>query len=188
MNPRTETRGDPSDTSAVPLTFAAACGQRGVPGRLLLAGVAAAVLPHLHALGQGLGIPYADIFGHRGLSHSILLALRLAAGGVRIHRTLRTSPTAAFIVVFIRCISHGILDAFTSGGLGVAFFSPFSNHRYFFPWRPLTVSPLDVDHFLSEWGVRVLRSQIDWVWLSCAVVGGLGWLLRWPAQGAKPLA
>ena len=27
------------------------------------------------------------------------------------------------------------------GGLGVAFFSPFSNARYFLPWRPIRVAP-----------------------------------------------
>jgi hypothetical protein len=25
----------------------------------------------------------------------------------------------------------------TNGGLGVAFFSPFDNGRYFLPWRPI---------------------------------------------------
>jgi hypothetical protein len=29
--------------------------------------------------------------------------------------------------------SHGMLDAMTDGGLGVAFFAPFDNARYFFP-------------------------------------------------------
>ena len=173
---------------AVPLAIAAACGQRYVSPRLLLAGMAAAVLPDLDALGLGLGIPYGDTFGHRGLSHSILFALLLAAGAAQLHRSLRTSRTAAFVVVFLSCLSHGLLDACTSGGLGVAFFSPFSNHRYFFPWRPLTVSPLDAAHFLSAWGLRVLRSELLWVWLPCAVVGGLGWLLRRKALRAKPPA
>nr|HRC76832.1 rhodanese-like domain-containing protein [Kouleothrix sp.] len=32
---------------------------------------------------------------------------------------------------------HGVLDAMTDGGLGVAFFAPFSATRYFFPFRPI---------------------------------------------------
>jgi inner membrane protein len=171
---------------AVPLALAAACGQRYVSRHLLLAGVVASVLPDLDALGLGLGIPYGDTFGHRGLSHSILFALLLAAGAAQLHRTLRTSPAAAFVVVFISCVSHGLLDACTSGGLGVAFFSPFSNHRYFFPWRPLSVSPLDAGQFLSGWGLRVLRSEVIWVWLPCALVGGLGLVLRGAVRRAKP--
>jgi inner membrane protein len=171
---------------AVPLALAVACGQRIVPGRLLLAGIAASVLPDLDALGLGLGIAYGDTLGHRGLSHSILFALLLGAGAARLHRTLRSSPPAAFLVVFISCLSHGLLDACTNGGLGVAFFSPLSNHRYFLPWRPLTVSPLDAGHFLSEWGLRVLRSEALWVWWPCALVGGLGLVVRRGAKRARP--
>ena len=36
---------------------------------------------------------------------------------------------------------HGLLDAMTDGGLGVAFFSPFDNRRYFLPWTPIRVIP-----------------------------------------------
>ena len=95
-----------------------------------------------------------------------------------LYRTLRASRSAAFAVVFISCASHGLLDALSSGGLGVAFLSPFSNHRYFLPWRPIAISPLDVDLFFSDWGLRVLRSEALWVWLPCALVGGLGFLIR----------
>ena len=38
--------------------------------------------------------------------------------------------------------SHGVLDALTDGGPGVAFLAPFDDTRYFFPWRPIRVSPL----------------------------------------------
>ena len=163
---------------AVPLAIAAAYGQRYVSRRLLLAGVGASVLPDLDALGFRLGIPYGDLLGHRGLSHSILFALLLAIGAAMFYRTLRASPSAAFAVVLISCASHGLLDALTSGGLGVAFFSPFSNHRYFFPWRPIAVSPLEADLFFSEWGLRVLRSEALCVWLPCALLGGLGYFIR----------
>jgi hypothetical protein len=72
--------------------------------------------------------------------------------------------------------SHTLLDAMTSGGLGVAFFSPFSNERYFFPWRPIRVSPIGVD-FFGEAGVAVLRSELIWVWIPCAVLGVAGRLI-----------
>ena len=163
---------------AVPLALAVAYGQRYVSRRLLLAGVCASVLPDVDSFGLDLGIPYGHILGHRGFSHSILFALLLAVGGALLYRTLRASRSAAFAVVFISCASHGLFDALTSGGLGVAFLSPFSNHRYFLPWRPIAVSPLDVDFFLSDWGVRVLRSEALYVWLPCALLGGLGFLIR----------
>jgi membrane-bound metal-dependent hydrolase YbcI (DUF457 family) len=41
--------------------------------------------------------------------------------------------------------SHGVLDALTDGGKGVAFFSPFDTTRHFFPVRPIPVAPITVD-------------------------------------------
>jgi len=34
-----------------------------------------------------------------------------------------------FAYLFLATASHGVLDAMTNGGLGVAFFSPFDNRR-----------------------------------------------------------
>lgn len=61
--------------------------------------------------------------------------------------------------------SHGVLDAMTSGGYGIAFFSPFDNTRYFLPWRPLVVSPIGVYGFFSRWGWNVITSELLWIWL-----------------------
>jgi inner membrane protein len=90
-------------------------------------------------------------------------------------------------VVLISCASHGLLDALTDGGLGVAFLSPLSNHRYFLPWHPIAVSPLDVDLIFSAWGLRVLRSEVLCVWLPCALLGGLGFLIRHEPTKANSL-
>jgi inner membrane protein len=61
--------------------------------------------------------------------------------------------------------THGLLDAMTDGGLGIAFFSPFDLQRYFLPWRPIHVSPIGVGRFFSARGLRILWSEIFWVWL-----------------------
>ena len=172
---------------AVPLAVAVAYGQRYVSRRLLLAGASASILPDVDSLGLDLGIPYGHILGHRGLSHSILFALLLAVCAALLYRTLRSARSAAFAVVLISCASHGLLDAATSGGLGVAFLSPLSNHRYFLPWRPIAVSPLDVDLFFSAWGLRVLRSETLCVWLPCALLGGLGYLIRREPKASQAL-
>ncbi len=59
----------------------------------------------------------------------------------------------------------------TNGGLGVAFFAPFDNTRYFFPWRPIQVSPIGAKAFFSAAGWRVIKSELIWVWLpSIAVI------------------
>jgi inner membrane protein len=59
-----------------------------------------------------------------------------------------------------------VLDAMTDGGLGVAFFSPFENSRYFLPWTPLQVSPIGRGFFSGE-GVEVLLNEALWVGLPC---------------------
>ncbi len=169
---------------AVPLAIAGAYGRLYVPGRLLLAGVIASVLPDLDSVGLRLGVPYGALFGHRGFSHSLVFALLLALAAAIVHNHLDSSASAAFAVVLVSAASHGLLDAFTDGGLGIAFFSPFSNHRYFFPWRPLAVSPLGVHRFFSEWGLRVIRSETLCVWLPSSIVALFGYLIRRNPRGA----
>ena len=71
---------------------------------------------------------------------------------------------------FVVGASHGVLDAFTDGGLGIALFSPFDSTRYFFPCRPLLVSPIGLKAFLSDWGVRVLITEVIYVWLPFLVL------------------
>jgi inner membrane protein len=80
---------------------------------------------------------------------------------------LRCRRWLAFVLIFAAVASHIALDAATNGGLGVAAFWPLSNERYFFPWRPIQVSPLSLHAFFSERGLNVLRSEFFWVWLPC---------------------
>jgi inner membrane protein len=65
--------------------------------------------------------------------------------------------------------SHGLLDALTNGGRGIAFFAPFSNHRFFFPWRPIQVSPIGVG-FFSARGLAVLQSELRWILLPSVII------------------
>ena len=59
--------------------------------------------------------------------------------------------------------SHGVLDAMTDGGLGIAFFAPFDNGRYFLPWTPIKVSPIEITAFFTVRGLQVLRSELVWI-------------------------
>jgi inner membrane protein len=69
----------------------------------------------------------------------------------------------------------------TDGGLGVAFFSPFDNHRYFLRWRPIHVSPIGIGRFFSDRGIAVLQSELLWIWLPAALLALSAWLMRRPA-------
>jgi inner membrane protein len=74
----------------------------------------------------------------------------------------------------------------TNGGLGVAFFSPFDNTRYFLPWRPIRVSPISIHRFFSGGGYAVLQTELVWIWVPAillALLALLVWLLRTRNEG-----
>ena len=135
--------------------------------RELVLGAFCSVLPDLDVIGLPLGIQYGDLWGHRGMTHSVLFAALLA--GMLVTLWYRGKPAIVmaglFFYFFLCTASHGVLDALTNGGLGVAFFSPFDSTRYFFSVRPVLVSPIGISEFFSEYGVRVLASEAVWIWL-----------------------
>lgn len=135
--------------------------------RFWLLTVLCCVLPDADVLGLVLGIPYEDVWGHRGMTHSLVFAVLI---GIIVPKfavpTLScwSGRYAALVIYFgFVTLSHGLLDAFTDGGLGVAFFAPFDATRYFFPWRPIAVSPIGWEQFLSSWGLGVLLSEFVWL-------------------------
>lgn len=163
---------------AVPLALTMALGADSVPPGLMALALACSVLPDIDALGLWLGIPYAHPLGHRGLTHSLPFSVALAGAGCLLAPHLGAQPWIAFLVLLVSAASHGLLDALTNGGLGIAFFSPFSNRRYFLPWRLLEVSPIGLLALFSRRGLRVLRSEVRYVWIPCLLLGTLGLALR----------
>lgn len=202
--------------AAVPLALWCAADRGRIPPRLLAAGVIAAMLPDADVLAFALHIPYADAFGHRGASHSLLFACVLAAlaavlaffgsrrpwsaphtsgsrrpwsavlGQPRLASTKAgptvASPLQAAAFVFVCAASHPLLDAMTSGGLGVALGWPWSEQRIFAPWRPIRVSPF-APQFFSARGLATLLSELRWVWLPLA-----GAVVAWKLINPAPAA
>ena len=154
---------------AVPLALALGLGRSVVSTRLAQAGVVASILPDLDVLAFRLGISYEDALGHRGFTHSLLFAVAMALAVACAYRVLDTTFSRAFWFVLLATASHGILDSFTNGGLGVAFLWPFWDERYFAPLQMIEVSPIGIA-FFSERGARVLLSELAWVWTPCAIV------------------
>ncbi len=151
-----------------------ACFYRSeVPKSVWALGAVVAMLPDADVIGFRYGIPYQNVLGHRGITHSLLFALvvavvgtltfwRSGAGGI--------SRGALCLYLFLAAASHGLLDAMTNGGLGVAFFAPFDNRRFFFPFRPIQVSPIGLARFFSARGWAVIRSELVWIWVPSAVL------------------
>ena len=143
--------------------------EQRLPPRFWVWSAICSMLPDADVIGFAFGVRYADPLGHRGLSHSfffaavvgIIVAALYGAQGPR-----RVWLAAYFAVV---TASHALLDALTDGGLGVALFAPFSNERYFFPWRPIEVSPIG-PNFFSGRGMRVLLSELRWIWVPSALL------------------
>lgn len=169
--------------AAIPLALWYAADRGRISPRLLAAGTAAAMLPDLDVAAFALGIPYADGFGHRGASHSILFAVLIASLGIAACKALRARPSQAAAWLFVCAISHPLLDTMTSGGLGVALLWPWSEQRFFAPWRPILVSPF-ANGFFSARGMLTLLSELRWVWLPL-FVGATLWKL---IQRAEPPA
>lgn len=112
------------------------------------------LMPDADVIAFPLGIPYADPFGHRGASHAIVIGVALGALCALVPGDRRERIRAATVGVAV-AVSHGLLDACTDGGLGVALLWPLSDARFFAPWRPLPVSPIGAG-LLSMRGLRVV--------------------------------
>jgi inner membrane protein len=166
---------------------------RPMPLRFWVLAVTAACLPDLDLLGAFvLGIPYNCALGHRGLTHSLVLALVVgpALSLLALRRDapppVKRWPLAAFF--FLVMAGHGLIDAATNGSLGVALFWPFDSTRYFLPWHPIAVSPTGWKGFFVEFGGKVLLSEFLWVWVPLGVLMAAAWLWRRAATGRPSVA
>jgi inner membrane protein len=152
-----------------------------IPKCVWIAGVLCSVIRDLDSIGFRFGIHYGDFWGHRGFTHSLVFAA-LLAGVVALaftrQRAAGIGQFALFVYLFLATASHGVLDAMTDGGLGVAFFSPFDNKRYFLPWRPIHVSPIAVHRFFSARGFAILQNEAVWIWLPAILFASVVLTLR----------
>ena len=189
---------------ASPFSHAAAALSLGtcfpqMPRRVWIASAVCSALPDLDVIGFRFRFRYGDFWGHRGFTHSLAFAALLAGVLVAFGRVEvfplkpKSGPSTSsgqalsgplsrvgiFAYLFLATASHGVLDAITDGGLGVAFFSPFDNRRYFLPWRPVHVSPIGVTRFFSARGVAVFRSELVWIWVLAVVFAAVVLAARW---------
>jgi inner membrane protein len=164
-----------------------ACTSHPMPARFWILSAACAIAPDFDVMCTRLGIAYTDMFGHRGITHSLLFAMILSAliTLLAFRKPLAgISRGALFLFFFAATASHGILDAMVEGTLGVAFFAPFSAERHFLFWRPIVSSPVGWS-FFSAAGVGVLMNEFVWLWVpSIAII--FGQWLRKRLKGENP--
>ena len=157
-----------------------------VPRVVWMASAVCGMLPDADVVAFSLGVPYDSMLGHRGLTHSLAAAVAIGWCAAGVCRPRAGDPTAAskttpgpfgwWAYFTLVTASHGLLDALTDGGRGIALLAPFSSARFYFPWRPIHVSPIGL-RFFSARGLDVALSELQWVWLpAVATVGLVMWL------------
>lgn len=162
---------------------AARAASTSVRQRIVLSAVlgAASLLPDLDVIGFSFGVRYGAPWGHRGATHSLVFAfglgllLTLLSGPLCAR--LRVSQVRLFLWLTLVIASHGLLDALTDGGRGIALLWPFTNHRFFAPLRPIPVAPIGI-RFLSSRGLFVAFAEL--ALFSPFFLYGL-----WPARVSK---
>lgn len=165
--------------AVVPLAIAAAAGGMRISPRLAITGAAFAVLPDADVIGFAFGVDYADEWGHRGATHSVVFAAICSAALALFWCEARSLVAFGFLTLAMA--SHGLLDTLTDGGLGAALFWPFDNARIFAPETPIRVSPIGAN-FFSARGLETFVSELRWIWLPCVVLAILGWGARRAAR------
>jgi len=156
--------------SAVAVCAGSVFSSGKIPLKFWILSIICSVLPDADVIGYlYFYVPYDDFFGHRGFFHSPFFAALLSILTVslffRNEKTFTIKWWKFVFYFFILTASHGLFDALTNGGRGIALLSPFSNNRYFLPWTPIEVSPLGIKAFLSQRGLIVLKSEILWIWI-----------------------
>jgi inner membrane protein len=128
---------------AVPLAPATVLPAEVIFPSVVWLGIACSTIPDLDVVGFRVGVPRGQVLGQRGLSHSIVFAVCLSERLVWLlssqSQPLKASSLTVFLFLLLSTLSHGLLDAMTTGGSGVAFFAPIHNQRYFLPWRLIVV-------------------------------------------------
>jgi inner membrane protein len=172
-----------------------ACGLREPRARLVAIGAALAMLPDLDVFGLAIGWGLDHPLGHRGLSHSLTAAAALATVAVLVARGREADPRRAgttwwvWLVLFVATASHGVLDALTNGGRGVAFLAPFSARRWHFGVQPIEVSPIGVrEFFVGGRGLDVIANELLWLWLPSLVLLAMVWGVRRVSGPRTPAA
>ncbi len=143
--------------------------------KFVLLSLACSLLPDADVVGyHWFYIPSYSFFGHRGFFHSPFFAALLSICIVCIFYRKEVMFSKQWwkyvLYFFIIGASHGLLDAMTNGGNGIALLSPITNNRYFFPWTPIEVSPLSIQSFLSQRGLSVLFSELIWIWVPLSLI------------------
>ena len=141
--------------------------------RILVTSAVLAVIPDLDIAALLLGASDKGLLGHRALTHSLTFAV--VAGAIAALAVSRRPPWSQhrlryWLILTLATATHGLLDALTSYGQGIAFFAPWSQARYRFPWQPISG---------RNWPWGAFWNETVWVLLpSLAIIAVTLWVRR----------
>ena len=149
--------------------------------RLWITAAACAALPDIDALGRPVGNrTYEAAFaGHRGVTHSILFAILVGGVAAWMFRREVVSRAARFrlwLAFALALASHGVLDALSTIGDGVAFWAPFSWTHYEFVWQPLGETGPGPSGPMRLFAI--VANEFLWVGLPALIVVAIARVLR----------
>ena len=138
--------------------------------KVIIIGVLCSILPDIDILGFYLGVPYDSFWGHRGFTHSLFFAVIVSFLVVFLFFLKEIKKNKKFSLFYLltfllSILLHDFLDAMTDGGLGIAFFLPFDDNRYFLPYQIIKVSPIGIKNFFSTMGLNVLLNEFIYIWI-----------------------
>lgn len=131
-----------------------------VARRAMVAFSILSIWPDADALGFVFGVPYDSPFGHRGATHSLLVALVLGLLAYPLAKRWGLPARRTAIFATLVAVSHGLLDTMTfGGGHGCALFWPLTAHRYWAPLRFIPIAPIGLGLF-SAAGIHVMMAEL----------------------------
>lgn len=156
--------------AAVPICLGIGLGSRKIPPALLMTGIAFSMIPDLDVLAFKFGIAYANAFGHRGFTHSLLFAFALPTLALLFKNAFKVGYRRIWSFLTVSLLSHSVLDSLTTGGMGVGWLWPWSEERFFAPVQVIKVAPFQLAQYLKPNGIAVIQSELLWVWLPGVVI------------------
>lgn len=133
-----------------------------VARRAAIAFTLVSLWPDADAIAFVFKIPYSHPFGHRGATHSLVVALLVGFASVLVAKSRGLDVRRTVLFTSVVAASHGLLDTITyGGGRGCALLWPFSDARFWAPepMRILPIAPIGLD-LLSIGGLYVMAIEL----------------------------
>jgi len=151
--------------AAAGLALNAAFADGRPPARTWALAAVCALAPDLDWFTAFLHLPYGHVLNHRGATHSLAAAALIASSAMLLGLRAHLRSPRIWLCMFAAAFSHGLLDACTLGGVGVAAFLPFSHARYVCVWQPIRVSPIPLSAGLFTRFMAALWTEAVWIGL-----------------------